>query len=1172
MKKEFILLFAIILFVSFSTLLLFHSGKINVNITGFSTYLQSNQSEFDQGTYENTEWNGSAVVLSGQNLTGTYTSEVFNCGSSTGASWNNISWSEEHYNQELENNQQVSLMSGNTLLLHMNDEPVSSSPVQDSKGNNDGSPSGDASIITGKLNNAGSFDGNGDYINAGNGESLDLTNTITVSAWINLDVRKPAHGYHHSIADRCGDNQNGYWFYVGNNGKLGFLAFTSGDYDAVGSSADVSVGEWVHITATYNRSAEKEVKLYINGVLDTENTLSKQVGSSNNNLIMGDRGNLHYLDGKLDEVAIYNKVLTSSEISDLYNSGNGYEHSGTEEGLVSVWQMNENSWVSIAEDASGNENDGTAGGNPTFQQQGKLNHSIEFDGDDYFYIENNETLHSDDGTISAWVKTTNDNYETIISFGDDNDQALFSLAIGDGSTGFLENELITIIADTVSGTTNRVGYTTSIREELFDGNWHNIILTADTEYKIYIDGEQKTLTVGIGNNDGLFTDIHSIDNSRIGSRNTDGSGEGRFFNGNIDEIAMWNRSLNEEEIEEIYKKGALKLNLSVRSCDNSQCLGENFTDINDHSPQNLSLDNNQYFQYKFNFETGNSQIPPILNSVSFDYTLLNTPPSVSIQKPSEGATYGYNESLKLNFSATDNDNNIESCWYNIEGQNTTIPCENTTFSVSGDGNYLLTLYVNDTQGETASDNVSFSVQIGSPTIMTSPKTKTYFNKTNITLYYTPSDIDLDSCELWINSTGIFKKNQTQLNPINNQQNNFTLNLTEDTYKWNIKCNDSQGNEAFNGNKTFTIDTSPPLLTLQEPQGTKDSRTVEAKWAVEDRNINICHYNVYRGSNIEIANTTVNCSLNSTTFSLTLDADFTFNFYSQDLSSNLNHSSLNFTIDTSEESSTTSSGGSSSGGGGGGGFFISKNILKFSNLNNIIANPGETKKMAVTVENAVFSFLNNCKLKSIGSYSSWITSRGITGLSKGEKQDFEFTLNIPENAKPGKYHINLLVNCDETNQSTNFTAEILDKKLDLKLEKVERKKDFIDINFSLTELAGKNQEITIEILLLNKDERINKTTKQITLNAKTKKYLTEKVKIPPELKGNFELLLNAKSEISSVFVQEEVILGQTSPLGGLAIFLNEPRTGILFSIFLIILFIVLAILIIRKMLSNKKANI
>ena len=74
------------LFGGFLIFLYFAQGKI----TGFSVYEQSSQTNFDEGTYENTLWNGSAVVLSSGQSSGNYISKVFDAG--INSTWNNLSW------------------------------------------------------------------------------------------------------------------------------------------------------------------------------------------------------------------------------------------------------------------------------------------------------------------------------------------------------------------------------------------------------------------------------------------------------------------------------------------------------------------------------------------------------------------------------------------------------------------------------------------------------------------------------------------------------------------------------------------------------------------------------------------------------------------------------------------------------------------------------------------------------------------------------------------------------------------------------------------------------------------------------------------------------------------------------------------------------------------------
>jgi len=142
------------------------------------------------------------------------------------------------------------------------------------------------------------------------------------------------------------------------------------------------------------------------------------------------------------------------------------------------------------------------------------------------------------------------------SAGDTNGNAWFAIALGDGSTGTLTNELITIITgDSGSSSINRVGYTTATRSELFDGKWHHIVVTAGSDYKIYLNGISKTITTGFGSNDGMFTDTSGIDNSEIGSRNFKDLGAGKFVDGAIDDMRIYNRALSAEEVQRLYEMG-----------------------------------------------------------------------------------------------------------------------------------------------------------------------------------------------------------------------------------------------------------------------------------------------------------------------------------------------------------------------------------------------------------------------------------------------------------------------------------------------------------------------------------------------------------------------------------------------------------------------------------------
>ncbi len=192
------------------------------------------------------------------------------------------------------------------------------------------------------------------------------------------------------------------------------------------------------------------------------------------------------------------------------------------------------------------------------------------------------------------------------------------------------------------------------------------------------------------------------------------------------------------------------LSLQIKSCNDNACSGKGWTVVSGDSPQDLSEDNNQYFQYIFTFTSPDSSITPELQDVTIDYSLVNSAPTI-------GASYGYNESLALNFSVNDAEENIDSCWYNLNaGGNITLAgCTNTTIDVPEESNTLI-VYVNDTQGEEAGDSAVFNVEVGAPTIVLHFPIDVYFDVSAVEFNYTPTDIDLDSCELWGDFTGDFE--------------------------------------------------------------------------------------------------------------------------------------------------------------------------------------------------------------------------------------------------------------------------------------------------------------------------------------------------------------------------------------------------------------------------------
>src|SRR3989338_10508668 len=176
MKRNKILnyLVFLLLFGGFLIFLYFAQGKI----TGFSVYEQSSQTNFDEGTYSNTLWNGSAIILSSGQTSGNYTSKVFDAGGV--ATWNNLSWVSSAIG-ELPNNAAIETkfgsgnanMTGNVFLMHMNE--ASGTLRSEEHTSNTGTNVGGTYGAAGRLGTAMSFDAAGERIGVANSNSLNIT-------------------------------------------------------------------------------------------------------------------------------------------------------------------------------------------------------------------------------------------------------------------------------------------------------------------------------------------------------------------------------------------------------------------------------------------------------------------------------------------------------------------------------------------------------------------------------------------------------------------------------------------------------------------------------------------------------------------------------------------------------------------------------------------------------------------------------------------------------------------------------------------------------------------------------------------------------------------------------------------------------------------------------------
>jgi len=169
--------------------------------------------------------------------------------------------------------------------------------------------------ITGKAGNGLNFDGIDDYLDCGDGGSLELPQ-LSIACW----VRTTQSGNYCQIAGKNRDGStDSYYFALHNMKPAVFLGGTSDESWHVASSAIIPA-QWNHIAFTYDGS---QLIIYINGAVDrVVGSVSGAVNAnSGQDFWIGSRADIsgREFEGTLDEVRIYDRALSGSEISQLFN-------------------------------------------------------------------------------------------------------------------------------------------------------------------------------------------------------------------------------------------------------------------------------------------------------------------------------------------------------------------------------------------------------------------------------------------------------------------------------------------------------------------------------------------------------------------------------------------------------------------------------------------------------------------------------------------------------------------------------------------------------------------------------------------------------------------------------------------------------------------------------------
>lgn len=433
---------------------------------------------------------------------------------------------------------------------------VSGSDLIADKGNN-GIIYG-ATQVNGKLDKALSFDGVDDYVNVTYPSELsDLPESdFSISCWMNLGSL-PGGSTFKRILDLTNTVSpfNSVQFTGTNaNNTLQIGVYRNGSqnvriYRASTQNGAMPIGRWVYVVGTWNASTNTP-KLYI----DTELQIGTGNGSPTpvvaNSFTLGARSDLNaatFTDVDIDEVMIYNRALSETEIQKIYNNGLG-KYKPLNNNLINVRKLDSNSLVGYwtMDEINGTTlidkmgvNNGTIYG--ATQVDGKIGKALSFDGvDDYVDCGNNVAGNSN-MTISFWInpsaiKAGGLIYKTTDYSASREDYHIFWWTGNQGiQVGFSDGS--SVIYNNLGGS-----------GIIILNQWQLInIVKTGTKVDVYRNG--------------VFS--ASANNYQVNVQNTatpliigrESVGTKRAFSGLIDEVMIFNRALSQDEISYLYNSG-----------------------------------------------------------------------------------------------------------------------------------------------------------------------------------------------------------------------------------------------------------------------------------------------------------------------------------------------------------------------------------------------------------------------------------------------------------------------------------------------------------------------------------------------------------------------------------------------------------------------------------------
>jgi len=171
---------------------------------------------------------------------------------------------------------------------------------------------------TGKYGAGLTFNGTSSWVTVPASSSLDLGGAMTLEAWVN-PTGLTANDFNTVMLRERTSNAMSYSLYANNdNNRPSGHVSTGGTEVNTAGTAQIPLNAWTHLATTYDGST---LRLYVNGTLVSSKAVTGTIDASSLPLRIGGNNVWHeYFKGTLDELRVYKRALSASEIGIDMNS------------------------------------------------------------------------------------------------------------------------------------------------------------------------------------------------------------------------------------------------------------------------------------------------------------------------------------------------------------------------------------------------------------------------------------------------------------------------------------------------------------------------------------------------------------------------------------------------------------------------------------------------------------------------------------------------------------------------------------------------------------------------------------------------------------------------------------------------------------------------------------